>query len=146
VCNLDKHLIVYNTSWRYERIYAQICYKYTYICIYDSLIIGKFWSPLQFVKIGCYTRFIAHPKKNLYFSVQLSSFFCRTFKRRYVLVSWFVTFTINTPVSPPSNVETLSLLHTLPWSWICDRRSVGQCVLVSGSHLEPKTRFFFFVS
>jgi hypothetical protein len=26
---------------------------------------------------------------------------------------------------------------------IYDRRSVGQAVLVSGSHLEPMTRFFF---
>jgi hypothetical protein len=35
-------------------------YKYAYICTYDSLIIGKFGSSLQFVKIGCYTRFFDH--------------------------------------------------------------------------------------
>jgi hypothetical protein len=36
-------------------------YKYTYICICDSFIIGKFGSVLQFEKIGCYTRFDVHP-------------------------------------------------------------------------------------
>jgi hypothetical protein len=36
-------------------------HKYTYICICDSLIIGKFGSLLWFGKIGCYTRFVAHP-------------------------------------------------------------------------------------
>jgi hypothetical protein len=34
-------------------------YKYTYICIYESLIIGKFGSLLWFGKIGCFARFVA---------------------------------------------------------------------------------------
>jgi hypothetical protein len=33
-------------------------YKYTYICICGSLIIGKFESLFQFGKIGCYARFV----------------------------------------------------------------------------------------
>jgi hypothetical protein len=32
-----------------------------------------------------------------------------------------------------------------PYSWSCDRLSVGECVLVSGCHLELMTRFFFSV-
>jgi hypothetical protein len=31
------------------------------------------------------------------------------------------------------------------WSWIYDRRSVGQSVLLSGSHLEPMNTFLFTV-
>jgi hypothetical protein len=42
-------------------------YKYTYICICDSLIIGKFGSLLQFGKIGCFTRFVAHPVTKIMF-------------------------------------------------------------------------------
>jgi hypothetical protein len=36
-------------------------YKYTYTCICDSSIIGKFGSVMWFGKIGCYTRFVVHP-------------------------------------------------------------------------------------
>jgi hypothetical protein len=32
------------------------------------------------------------------------------------------------------------------WSWICDRRSVGQSVLVSGRPLGPMSRFYVFFS
>jgi hypothetical protein len=32
------------------------------------------------------------------------------------------------------------------WSWICDRRSMGQYVLVSGRPLGPMTRFYMFFS
>jgi hypothetical protein len=35
--------------------------------------------------------------------------------------------------------------HKLKLKLIYDRRSVGQSVLVSGSHLEPMTRFLFSV-
>jgi hypothetical protein len=41
--------------------------KYAYICNYDSLIIGKFGSLLSFGKIGCYTRFVAHPITKIMF-------------------------------------------------------------------------------
>jgi hypothetical protein len=34
-------------------------YKYTYICIFDTLIIVKFGSLLKFGKIGYFTRFVA---------------------------------------------------------------------------------------
>jgi hypothetical protein len=56
--NLGKHQTVYNTWGRNELIYEQMCIQ---ICIYDSLIIGKFGSLLSFGKIGCYTRFVVHP-------------------------------------------------------------------------------------
>jgi hypothetical protein len=41
--------------------------KYAYICVCDSLIIGKFESLLYFGKIGCYTRFVAHPMTKITF-------------------------------------------------------------------------------
>jgi hypothetical protein len=42
-------------------------YKYTYICICDSLIIGKFGSLLYFGKIECFTRFVAYPITKIMF-------------------------------------------------------------------------------
>jgi hypothetical protein len=50
-------------------------YKYTYICICDSLIIGKFGNPLYFVKISCYTRFVAHPVTSIMFHSSILLFF-----------------------------------------------------------------------
>jgi hypothetical protein len=38
-----------------------------------------------------------------------------------------------------------AVLGNLKLKLIYDRRSVGQSVLVSGSHLEPMTRFLFSV-
>jgi hypothetical protein len=42
--------------------------NYTYICNCDSLSIGKFVSPLYFVKrISCYTRLVADPITKIIF-------------------------------------------------------------------------------
>jgi hypothetical protein len=50
-------------------------YKYTYICICDSLIIGNFGNPLYFAEISYYLRFVAHLKtKNLFHSLILLFF------------------------------------------------------------------------
>jgi hypothetical protein len=42
-------------------------YKYTYICIFDSLSISNFGNPLEFVEISYYRRFIAHPITKIMF-------------------------------------------------------------------------------
>jgi hypothetical protein len=52
---------------------------------------------------------------------------------------------IVTPHRSPHEVLTASLLaeHFLKLKLLCDRQSVGQSVLVSGSHLGPVTDFSF---
>jgi hypothetical protein len=52
VYNLDKHQTVYNTCGKINAYVNKYAYKYTYICICDALIIGKFG------KIGCFTRLL----------------------------------------------------------------------------------------
>jgi hypothetical protein len=50
-------------------------YKYTYICICNSLIIGKFGSLLQFGNIGRGTRFVAYPITKIMFHSSLPLLF-----------------------------------------------------------------------
>jgi hypothetical protein len=45
----------------YYLVVAKVRERLPVICIRDSLIIGKVGSQLQFEKMGCYTRFVAHP-------------------------------------------------------------------------------------
>jgi hypothetical protein len=49
------------------------------------------------------------------------------------------------PLLPCSRSYRLACPTTRIWTLVGDRRSVGQSILVSGSHLEPMTRFQFSV-
>jgi hypothetical protein len=65
-------------------------------------------------------------------------------------VAWWRLPTADVPEQSPASATNVSLLTTANLNWLnknskselCyDRRSVGQSVLVSGTHLGPKTTF-----
>jgi hypothetical protein len=59
-------------------------YKYTYLCIRDSLIIGNFGNPLHSLEIGYYTRSVAHPISKTTFLNPILLFFLQPLLPSYI--------------------------------------------------------------